>query len=239
MTELRGWIAGQIDGQDRIALIWALWLPLAVAVCLAFFGKISPHGYIFWIENESHGLLELSHWLMPLAASLIAMRLLLLRGVRRQPQLFAWLALAALGTFYVAGEEMSWGQHYFDWVTPEGWHSINDQGETNLHNTSSWFDQKPRTLLEIGVIVGGLILPWLMVLRPALKSRPIAVIVPPLSCFPAAALAELSALSERTVNWLGGETYLFHRTSEVQEFYFYYFVLLYIVILSRRLVSRA
>ncbi len=219
-------------------MLWALWLPLAVAIGLAFYGKISPHGYIFWIENESHGLLELSHWLMPLAASVIAIRLLWLPGVRRQRHLFAWLVLAALGTFYVAGEEMSWGQHYFDWATPDGWRSLNDQGETNVHNISSWFDQKPRTLLEIGVIVGGLILPWLLILRPALKSRPMAVIVPPLSCFPAALLAELCALSQRAVNWFGGKEYLFHRTSEVQEFYFYYFVLLYLVVLIRRLVTR-
>ena len=219
-------------------MVWALWLPLAVAVGLALYGKVSPRGYIFWVENESHGLLELSHWLMPLAASLISIRLLLLPSVRRQRHLFAWLVLAALGTFYVAGEEMSWGQHYFDWATPEGWRSLNDQNETNVHNISSWFDQKPRTLLEIGVIVGGLVLPWLMILRPNLKSRPMAVIVPPLSCFPAALLAELSALSERSVNWFGGKVYLFHRTSEVQEFYFYYFALLYLVVLRRRLVSR-
>ena len=219
-------------------MLWALWFPLAVGVGLAVYGKISPHGYASWIESESRGLLEMSHWLMPLAASLIAIRALLLPGVRRQRALSAWLVLAALGTFYVAGEEMSWGQHYFDWATPDGWDSLNDQGETNVHNISSWFDQKPRTLLEVGVIVGGLILPWLMVLRPGLRTRPLAVIVPPLSCFPAALLAELSALSERTVNWFGGRDYLFHRTSEVQEFYFYYFALLYLLVLRRRLIGR-
>src|SRR3546814_4167282 len=54
----------------------------------------------------------------------------------------------------MAGEEASWGQHYAGWLTPDNWQALNDQGETNLHNTSSWLDQKPRTLLEIGVIVG-------------------------------------------------------------------------------------
>lgn len=237
MTGIFGWISDRTGGRDRIAPIWALWLPLAVAVGLAIYGKVSPRGYIFWIENEKHGLLELSQGLILVAATLIAMRLLLLPGIHRSRLLFAWLALAALCTFYVAGEEISWGQHYLGWTTPEDWSALNDQGETNLHNTSSWFDQKPRTLLEIGVIVGGLILPWLIALRPALRDRPLAVIAPPLSCFPAALLAELSALSERTVNWVGGRDYLFHRTSEVQEFYFYYFVLLYLVVLRRRILG--
>ncbi|MCB9982820.1 MAG: hypothetical protein H6861_03965 [Rhodospirillales bacterium] len=38
---------------------------------------------------------------------------------------------------------------------------MNDQNETNLHNISSRFDQKPRLILLVGVVVGGLIIPAL------------------------------------------------------------------------------
>ncbi len=68
-----------------------------------------------------------------------------------------WVPLVTLACFYFAGEELSWGQHLFGWATPEYWNTINDQGETNLHNISSWFDQKPRMLLELFVLYGGIV----------------------------------------------------------------------------------
>ena len=66
---------------------------------------------------------------------------------------------------YFAGEELSWGQHYFGWETPEGWGNVNDQQETNLHNTSALFDQVPRTLLTIAALVGGIIVPLVLLFR--------------------------------------------------------------------------
>ena len=55
-----------------------------------------------------------------------------------------WILLFLIGCIYYLGEEISWGQHYFGWATPEGWSSVNDQQETNLHNTSPLFDQIPQ-----------------------------------------------------------------------------------------------
>lgn len=70
-----------------------------------------------------------------------------------------WLLAWILACIYFAGEEVSWGQWYFEWQTPEAVTQINDQNETNLHNTSTWFDQKPRTLVEIWIFVTGLVFP--------------------------------------------------------------------------------
>ena len=36
---------------------------------------------------------------------------------------------------------------------------VNDQGETNLHNTSALLDQVPRMLLTIAAVVGGVLMP--------------------------------------------------------------------------------
>ncbi len=49
--------------------------------------------------------------------------------------MFAVTLIGALGSLYIAGEEMSWGQHFFHWNTPEYWAEVNRQQETNLHNT--------------------------------------------------------------------------------------------------------
>jgi hypothetical protein len=78
-----------------------------------------------------------------------------------------WLAGWILACIYFAGEEASWGQHYFRWETPDALKGLNDQNETNLHNIGTWFDQKPRTLVELWMIVAGLIVPIVHRFRPA------------------------------------------------------------------------
>ncbi|MDF1814116.1 MAG: hypothetical protein P1V20_18065 [Verrucomicrobiales bacterium] len=74
--------------------------------------------------------------------------------------LVAWTVCWTLACIYFAGEEASWGQWQFGWETPETFQEINKQQETNLHNTSSWLNQKPRTLVELWMILAGLILPF-------------------------------------------------------------------------------
>jgi len=217
-----------------LSRLWWLWLPIAILLALFVWPKLFPAGYGVWIGGEL-GALELSHVVIPLTSLVVAGRMLGLAQVRRQPLLWAWLALATLGSFYIAGEEASWGQHYLGWATPEGWQGLNDQNETNLHNTSSWLDQKPRALLELGVIVGGIAIPLAALRWPGIRRTRLAVFLPPLLCLPSAAIAEAVRMSERALSALNPGTTLFERASEVQELYFYLFVLLYLIALRRRL----
>ncbi len=76
-----------------------------------------------------------------------------------------WIALLALGCFYYLGEELSWGQHWIGWATPEVWQEVNDQGETNLHNTSALLDQLPRSILTLAAVVGGIFVPIYFLIR--------------------------------------------------------------------------
>lgn len=216
------------EGPSRL---WTLWAPLAIAVLLATLGKLAPGWYDAWMNDERGGV-ELAQWLVLAAAVVAALRLLARPELRRRPALLAWVALAGLACFYVAGEEISWGQHLAQWNTPEYWRALNDQGETNLHNTSSWFDQKPRTLLELGVIVGGLLGPALRRLRPGLLRGMVDLVTPAAATLPIAAVAEFAGLDKRL--GLG----LFFRPSEVQELYFYLFALGYLLVLDARLRGR-
>ncbi len=50
----------------------------------------------------------------------------------RQTMAAGLLAVVACAAVFFAGEEMSWGQSYFGWRTPEGFFSR----ETNLHNSA-------------------------------------------------------------------------------------------------------
>jgi len=58
-----------------------------------------------------------------------------------------FLTIKILALIYYLGEEISWGQHFFKWVSPEFFLKNNNQGETNLHNISNLLDQLPRTLV--------------------------------------------------------------------------------------------
>lgn len=144
----------------------------------------------------------------------------------------AWFGLAALCCFYVAGEEISWGQHIWDWTTPDFWTEVNDQQETNLHNTSSWLDQKPRLVLLLGIVGGTLIAP-LLKKRGLLKlPERLDILLPPKELTVIALLVVIPQLLEKIFELF--DILIFARFSEVQELYMFYFVLLYLVMLKAK-----
>ncbi len=60
-----------------------------------------------------------------------------------------FLIIKILALIYFLGEEISWGQHFFKWTSPDFFKNANIQGETNIHNISNLFDQVPRSLVII------------------------------------------------------------------------------------------
>lgn len=98
-------------------------------------------------------------------AFLLAAVVLFLRSLRHADGALhrAWLVMLALGAFVFLGEEISWGQHYFRWVTPEEWKEMNRQGETNLHNIKGgveyFFTKVAREGLSLATIIGGILIP--------------------------------------------------------------------------------
>lgn len=211
------------------------WLPLGgMAIQIAIEVALDPKTLsILHSEGGPHEFLQ---FIVIGSAFCVAVRTLTGFPVRQFPWLGAWVGLAALCCFYVAGEEISWGQHLFGWTTPEFWDAINDQHETNFHNTSAWLDQKPRLLLEIGILTGGIIAPILRRFRPALLPARFAAIYPPSGLSIIAGIA----LCIKIANSLGEGFHisLFERASEVEELYMFYFVLAYLVWLRRRLRVR-
>ncbi|MGI9318886.1 MAG: hypothetical protein ACR2QW_16275, partial [bacterium] len=83
----------------------------------------------------------------------------------------AWLFIMILGSAYFALEEISYGQHLFGWSTSENWKELNDQDETNLHNVHAIFDQVPRALLSLGILIGGIVMPLYRHYRGILLQR--------------------------------------------------------------------
>jgi len=222
-----------VMNKEMHRFLW-LWLPLLVAVVQVCLELLLPVQTLAVLHSES-GPHELMQFLIIFAALAVSATMLLKINFKQAPWLGAWVGIATLSCLYVAGEEISWGQHIMDWATPDYWDNLNDQGETNLHNTSSWLDQKPRLILEIGVIVGGLIIPFLMRVKPNALPKRFAIIYPAGTLCVTAGIFLIMKIVDKA-DALGIQ--FFERGSEVQELYLFYFVLLYCLELNKRLASK-
>ncbi|NCC22773.1 MAG: hypothetical protein EOM26_09980 [Alphaproteobacteria bacterium] len=214
--------------------MWWLWLPTIVFVFQIII-ELFVDGGVLSVLHSENGPHETLQVVTIIAAFFVALAALATMKVRAHPWLATWLALAAICCFYVAGEEISWGQHVFEWGTPEFWMDRNDQGETNLHNTSSWLDQKPRLILLMGVVVGGLVVPALKKFRPALLPARFEPVYPSALLSYTAVLAMGVKVAEKAGEAAG--LTVFERASEIEELYLYYFVLLYLIELRRRIAA--
>lgn len=156
--------------QRDLPLWWWLGIPVAMWLLTLYAHFTSADLMALLIRRDEHpdggGIAEHGTVLVLLPA--IIAGLVIVRHYRQQlpSWLLTWVLGWILACIYFAGEEASWGQHYFRWSSPEVLKSINDQQETNIHNISSWFDQKPRTLVELWIVFAGLLLPLLRRFRP-------------------------------------------------------------------------
>lgn len=223
----------------RVTLGLSLLVP-ALLILVQFAG--TPH-FRQWVWSEQ-GPLEFSHVLIPLFAMGVGVSSLwshrrLLTQTRDE---LRWLAIAVGGLtlmcFAIAGEEASWGQHLFGWSTPDGWAEVNDQQETNLHNIGTWADQKPRAIVELGVLVFGILWPvWHLLTSKEIRAK-WTILLPPMMVLPITIGAELSRLLETVPKMLGTSTpSAVPRPSELQEFYFYTFFALCMWTWRKRLLA--
>ena len=213
---------------------WFCWLPLLTIPALWFLSYAFPEWSVKWLMSESTGLIEFVNALFPLLTALIALRLLMMKQIRSDPLLLFWCVAMVAGGIYLSGEEASWGQHYVGWTTPEFWQGVNDQQETNLHNVSHWFDQKPRLVLVTGIYVTALAEPWLHLNRPNFLPRRFDFVYPALALVPIALCVLITQLLSMLPYPIHGYIYKTMRPGEFQEFYIVWFLLAYAVTLYYR-----
>jgi len=213
---------------------WWLGVPVFVAVFVVATHTLAPDWYDSWVLPEGYGILEISHFIMPVAGLIIASSLLMRPFVKARPLTFAVTLIGALSCLYIAGEEVSWGQHFFHWNTPEYWTEVNRQAETNLHNTYAIFEKTPRAILQIGIVIGGIILPLVALFHPAIRVNRLSLFIPADALAPTAIgmviFKALAVLYERGVV---GE--IVGRGSETVETYLYFFILAYLIVFARRI----
>jgi capsular polysaccharide biosynthesis protein len=134
---------------------------------------------VFVAIADEDGLLEWLQFIGFAAASVFAL------GCARRLQNDGrrWLALAyllfALGCFFTAGEEVSWGQRIIGYGTPESLEQVNEQEEVTIHNIGSIQNAANAVCLLVGLY--GSIGAWLIRSRPRARSSDVVdLLVPPL-----------------------------------------------------------
>lgn len=210
--------------------VWLV-LPIVLTAIPYIARFLGPHtdDYIY----GEMGIIENLTVVFLLVAIVYCVLALLAKGGVAFKGLKVWMVIFLLGSIYYAGEEVSWGQHFFGWATPEGWTDVNDQEETNLHNTSAIFDQIPRSLLTIAALVGGVLIPVYRKVKKHTLSAESFVdwMLPTYVCLPAALLSLLVSLHEKSYEALGFEipAVLDIRTGETKEFLLALFMMMYVV----------
>ncbi len=221
--------------KDLHRVIW-LFLPVAVFI-LPYLLQSSSENADLYLYGEG-GWVEVSTLLFLFVAMIFGVILLRAKDFPHHSRLRWWLILFVLGCVYFAGEEASWGQHFFDWETPQGWLGTNDQGETNLHNTGFLFDQLPRALLSVAVLVGGVFMPLYRVITGKRFTRRSVHywLWPTHVCLPAALFSILVSWHERMYGIFNTKppAVLDIRAGEVKESLLALFLMIYILSIWRR-----
>jgi len=245
--------------RDVGPLLW-LGVPLVTLAIIWLSPVVGRETWDLLIPNEI-GFLEIATELFLLPAMVMSVFIFLRR--RELPRRFGWLVLlGGLAALYFAGEEISWGQTYFQWRTPEAMAELNKQGETNLHNLElakygPWVDllddvlsNIPRQTMLLMCLVGGIILP--LTLRKRLAAAPQNFwhwAIPTWRIVPAAMLAVGSTIPEKLYdafikhnpdvpNWpRDGYAYmaLVDPAGELKEYAFALVILVYIFSIYRRM----
>lgn len=161
--------------------------------------------YLPLIETE-YGLVESATALVLVPAAILSVRLVRIHSAAGERLLASWFMLTAFACVMFLGEEVSWGQHWFGWESPEYFQQHNIQQETNLHNLSKDVERSLKFIVGAAVVFGGLLGPRLRErlaglddgLWPALRA-----VLPTRACVPTVVMALLVWGLERTRTWTG------------------------------------
>lgn len=125
---------------------------------------IGPHDR-HWYYREQYGPAEVGAVIAFLIAGIVALRLAY-RTWGRVPLLYtAFYICFGLGGIVMAGEEASYGQHWFNFATPDSIAELNKQEEFNLHNLAG---DRPSSIARRAAEIG---LPILLIVLPLVHLR--------------------------------------------------------------------
>ena len=118
LSEAVGEVAAEGSaGAELPAWLW-LGLPPIGVVAMVATALVDPGLHHAWFKAKE-GPVEWATVAVLVLAMAAAVGIWRRRALLPARWLGWWMALVGLGSFYYAGEEISWGQHVFGWETPE------------------------------------------------------------------------------------------------------------------------
>ncbi len=239
-------IPAAADQQADVPAYLSLWPALLAYPLLMLVLFINEEAYVLLIQKE--GVIDYLTPAILLVGVAFGMRVLRQASVLPQAARWvrSWVLLVMAGMVFLAGEELSWGQHLGLWSAehlPAWLKQVNDQHETNFHNLTAGgnsLEQAFKNLIYIGTLVGCLILPGLRRLRgKTLQPEHAAYwFWPTQACLPAAFGVLLIMFPNRIAEWVTGSKLSVLRHSEIHEFYIALMAMIYLASILWRLGLR-
>ena len=168
-------------GRLRALGICCCLLPFCSVAVLLIVYALSPEFYLRFFLNRyhrEHQVVELVTFVSALSAAALLSwsaavywrRYRLRAKIPGLPGGPLLIAMVALASFFFAGEEISWGQTWFGWDSPDAFLDHQGLGETNLHNIEGvpFSFQALGSVFIVTVLIG---LPLLWASRGALRRK--------------------------------------------------------------------
>ncbi len=221
--------------------LW-FYLPIATVPGIFILRVLIPDPYVYWpwIESEQ-GVIENATVLVLFAGITCGLVAYGHRASFPDRRLRRFLLGLIAITVLFAGEEMSWGQHWLGWQTPEAIAAVNRQGEFNLHNLGKfWTSRLPRTVAGLVVIGAGVLFPLWQRRYGEIFTSPADWrywALPPKTIVPVASLVLATTVLDRFIVWTDLDSHppFDIDLPELQEFYIAMFLYLYAYAVLRRL----
>ena len=128
---------------------WILNFQFPEVYFFTFNSSYKARASMLWMEN---GFIETLQAIIIFISLLILVKFFLTKK-NMNKKIICFLLVILFGLIYIFLEEISWGQHFFNFQTPEILLKegllFNKQGEANLHNISNLFNQIPRNLVLV------------------------------------------------------------------------------------------
>ena len=227
-------------------ILW-LFLPILFLFIIFFIKYFYLNFFISFFQSEK-GIIENGTFFILFISIIICFFILKDKNLHFfNKKIFFYIFFLILGLIYFAGEEISWGQHWFSWETNTFFKKFNDQLETNFHNINSWFDQKPKALLLFFIFFAGILLPLYYLKKNKNILRTQYILFPDISCLPTSLICLFFYILDNLYKTLCSGTpgidiscefipdLFVLRTSEIIEFYIALFLLIYIFSIYTRL----
>ncbi len=206
--------------------------PFALAVVAVVLIPFRP---AFGVLANEDGIAEWGQWFFLVGLVVIYARLAIALWQQKQRPIALLYLLAMVAVIFTAGEEISWGQRIFGWMTPGALDDINNQGETNIHNIGSILKIFNLVIMTVAFIAA--LLPIVRWTTWRARARSIAgyALIPPAALIPAFGM-EFAYRAIRYL-FLPAPRYTLTKLSEIAELSFY-FALFVFGVLAWRVIVR-